>query len=423
MSAVPEAVKALLLDQRTHHCWDLWTFELTCGVTLRWTSSDIDLTVDGRLYRSEIAITRGKCKLTCGVENSTQEVTLSPGALDHEPSIAGVPMRQAIRAGLFDGAKTRLQWAYYEITRPPQLVGTIVRFTGTVGEIDGYKSKAVLTINSPLKRLDMQIPWKSYGAGCRYILGDADCGVDVSAFAVRGTVGAGSTNGTVVTDLAGDENAWAGGTVTVGGTDGVWWRRTIRASSGGVLYLKTPLPWAPVSGDPATVTPGCDKSFPALGESSQTVTIPAGLKIQGATASSWAGDRGVAMVGTSSSVTLPPGYYPEYDIKFTETIGEDGHTSYWWTRISNGMIVSNEHYYTVSITAPDTALVRVNDIPYGGQYTVTAAGIYTFSSADIGRQVVIRCATATGADRGCKRFRNIFSYGGMPLIPSPETAY
>lgn len=396
MSAVPEAVKALLLDQQPHHCWDLWTFELTCGVTLRWTSADIDLTVDGHLYRSEIAITRGKCKLACGVENSTQEVTLSPGALDHEPSIAGVPMRQAIRAGLFDGAKARLQWAYYEITRPPQLVGTIVRFTGTVGEIDGYKSKAVLTINSPLKRLDMQIPWKSYGAGCRYILGDADCGVDVSAFAVSGAVGVGSTNGAVITDIAGEDNAWAGGTVTVGGADGGWWRRTIRASSGGVLHLKTPLPWAPQDGDAVTVYPGCNKTAPTLGTVNATATIPDGLTVAVATADTFADDRGVTLIGLTHTTS---GHW------FPNEWSED---RIWVAG------------YTYS--DPDVAMVKVTGTPDAGQYALTG-NVYTFAATNIGRQVVISAGTATGGASGCWRFRNLSSFGGMLFIPSPETAY
>lgn len=396
MSTVPEAVKALLLDQRAHHCWDLWTFELTCGVTLRWTSADIDLTVDGHLYRSEIAITRGKCKLACGIENSTQEVTLSPGALDQEPSIAGVPMRQAIRAGLFDGARTRLQWAYYEITRPPQLVGTITRFTGTVGEIDGYKSKAVLTINSPLKRLDMQIPWKSYGAGCRYILGDADCGVDVSAFAVTGTVMAGSTNGTVVTDIAGEDNAWAGGTVTVGGVDGAWWRRTIRASQGGVLHLKTPLPWAPGIGEAINAYPGCDRSYPEIKEETYIGPVPNAMTVRISADDVFLDDKGVNLIGATRTTG---GEFIGWD--------NDGQPSY---------------APIVKIKDPDVKMVRVQNAPASGEYAILG-GQYLFSIEDLGKDIAIRCAKVTGADRGCRRFGNIKNYGGMPLIPSPETAY
>lgn len=164
MIAVSAELKALLLNREPHRVFDLWTFALTGGIALRWTSADIDLTVGGHAYLSQVNISRDKCKLTAGIETATQQVTISPDA-DSEPLIGGVPMRQAIRCGLFDGASARLEWAYYDLSFPPVLVGTILRFTGFVGDIDVYAAKATLTVDSPLKRLDLQIPWKAYGAG------------------------------------------------------------------------------------------------------------------------------------------------------------------------------------------------------------------------------------------------------------------
>lgn len=415
MSAIPDAVKALLLAQRPHHCWDLWTFTLVCGVTLRWTSADIDLTVNGETYLSEIVINRGKCALKTGVENSTQEVTLSPGSLDDEPAIAGIPMRQAIRSGLFDGAGGKLQWVYFELGAHRDPIGTIIRFNGTVGEINGFKSKAVMTLNSPLKRLDVQIPWKTYGAGCRYILGDADCGVSITDHATSGVVGSGSTNGTIVTTLDLDDGDYALGTVLVTSGEDAYFRRTIRTNVGGTLYLKTPLPWAPESGDAITVYPGCDKSAPTLASASQTATIPSGLTIQGATSETFAADGGVVMAGVSTTTTLAQGTYEEYDVYFDTESG-------YWKRISTGEWLSY-WTYSVTTTGASTTMTAVTGTPATGQYSVSSSGLYTFASADIGRNVTISTVTATGGACGCQRFHNVGRYGGMPYIPSPETAY
>lgn len=261
----PGAVKAMLLAQSPHFCCDLWTFVLTCGVTLRWTSADIDRTVGGNAFLSQVAISRDKCMLTTGLETATQEVTISPNDTEAELEVAGVPLRQAIRGGLFDGASVRLEWAYYEISAPRDLVGTVLRFTGMVGDIDAYGVKAKLTINSPLKRLDQEIPWKTYGAGCRFVLGDAQCGVNLSSFAVTGTVLAGSTNGSVKTSLTAASKSLDGGVLVLTTASGAVFRRSIRTNDSGVLSLRTPLPWAPQAGDTVSVTPGCDKSSGAKG--------------------------------------------------------------------------------------------------------------------------------------------------------------
>lgn len=259
MIDVSDDLRHLLTDRRPHRVFDLWTIALTSGLTLYWTSADVDLTVADRTYRSEVHLSRGKCKLTAGLETATQSLTISTDTA-RETRINGIPLRQAIRAGLFDGAAVRLVWAYYDLDYPPGLIGTILRFTGAVGDIDAFASKATLTINSPLKRLDLEIPWKMYGAGCRFILGDADCGADVAARSQTGRVVEGSTTGQLVTDRADTDGTWIGATLAVTSGDDATFRRTVRTNRGGVLILKTPLPWSPLAGDAFTLLPGCDKT-------------------------------------------------------------------------------------------------------------------------------------------------------------------
>jgi len=258
MIDIAPALKSMLTGRRPHRVFDLWTFSLPIGITLHWTSADIDLTVGGQTYSSVIRITRDKCKLTTGLETATQQVTISTDAAN-EMLIGGIPLRQAIRVGLFDGAAVRLEWAYYDLAYPPALVGTMLRFTGFVGDLDAFAAKAVLTVNSPLKRLDLQIPWKVYGAGCRFVLGDLSCGVNVADFAYSCTVMPGSTNGAVATDAY--DGSWVGGTLVLTSGADATFRRTIRAYYGnGIMLLKTPLPWAPAFGDTCALLPGCNKT-------------------------------------------------------------------------------------------------------------------------------------------------------------------
>jgi len=371
MIAISEALKSLLIERRPHRVFDLWTFTLTCGITLRWTSADIDLTVGGQIYSSAIRISRDKLHLTTGVETATLQTTISPDPAA-EPQINGVPLRQAIRGGLFDGASVRLESAYYDLAMPPALIGRILRFCGNVGDLDAFAAKAVLTINSPLKRLDLQIPWKLYGAGCRHVLGDVDCGVDLSTYAVPSQVQAGSTNGMVVTSLRGEPSCVGGTLVLTSGPDATF-RRTIRAQSGPAVFLKNPLPWAPAPGESLVILPGCNKTKPDITAASLQATIPSNL-ILPALSVPVASD---VTYGTDRGVTL------------------------------NG----------------DKAMVLVQDNPASGQYSVTVDGIYRFSADNVGRTVTILFTKLSGGVGGCRQFGNMARFGGMPYIPSPETAY
>ena len=391
LESSPGAVKTLLLAGRTHHCWDLWTFTLTCGIILRWTSADIDLTVGGNTYKSEVAISREKCKYTTGLETSTLDVTVSPNDTDNEYLVAGIPLRQAIRGGLFDGANVRLDWAYYELDM--EFVGAILRFTGSVGDIDAYGIKAKLTVNSPLKKLDQEIPTGLYGAGCRFVLGDVRCGVNLESFAVSGLAVSDSANGVVKTDISAETKSYDGGVLVHTSSDGAVFRRAIRTNTLGTFSLRTPLPWAPETGDTIKVYPGCDHSKPSFASASQTSTIPSGLTILAANATTFNADKGVMLIGLTTTI---PGYW-------------------------------NDDTWVEAVTtkAPDIVMTKVSGTPSGGQYAISG-NVYTFATENIGREVIISYETATGGLKGCRRFWGSAArlrFGGMPFIPSPETAY
>ena len=96
---------------------------------------------------------------------------------------------------------------------------------------------------------------------CRYTLGEPNCGVNIGAFAVAGSVQANASTMSIPCGLTDPAGRWNNGWVIMdsGVCQGV--RRGVRSYQPGVLQLSGPLPWAPAAGDAFTVYPGCDKTF------------------------------------------------------------------------------------------------------------------------------------------------------------------
>jgi hypothetical protein len=68
-------------------------------------------------------------------------------------------------------------------------------------------------------------------------------------------------------------------------------------------------------------------------------------------------------------------------------------------------------------------MVKVGGTPTTGQYALSG-GVYTFSSADIGRQVVVsyQRATANASAQCYAIYNNVARFSGAPCIPVPETS-
>jgi len=363
---------AALLASGQYTRADLYTFTLTNGVTLRWAAFATPIASGGNLWTPVgVRFLRDKWKVSLGLETDSLGVTLSVDPTD-EPAVNGVPLRQAVRAGLFDGAQVELDWAYLSGS-PLALVGTLNRFVGRVGVAEADRLGAKLSVDSPLKLLDLQVPWKSFGPGCRWTLGDSDCGVNLAAYAKTGAATAGASDGTIPTTLSDPDGTWSLGQIqfSSGANEGV--RRSIRTHTqpGGTLTLTAPLPFAPLPGDAFTVLPGCDHSMPAF---TQAVTVPAG----------------------GGTVTVAPG-------------AEDF--------VDQGVVYAS---------GPNTGtkLVLTSAAPAAGQYEVSG-NRYTFAAADAGAQLTVTYVAGPGTGQGtCARvFANLARFGGTPFIPAPELAY
>jgi uncharacterized phage protein (TIGR02218 family) len=113
------------------------------------------------------------------------------------------------------------------------------------------------------------MPRNLWQPGCVNSLGDASCGVDLSAFAVTGAALAGSTASVVGADIA---NAVSGyfdqGKITFTGGALTGLSRSVkqcRFGAPGAISLMAPFPSAPAAGDGFAIYPGCDKTLGANG--------------------------------------------------------------------------------------------------------------------------------------------------------------
>ena len=254
-----------LLASRQFYAADLYTFSLVGGGVLRLCAGDRGITVSGNRFsaqgpRIDRKDNKAKCHWKIGVEVDTLvfDVMPQPGDL-----VNGQPFLAACVQGAFDGAELTLERAFMA-NYGDTSVGTVVLFAGRVAEIDLGRAVATFTINSHLELLNQQLPRNLWQPGCVNSLGDASCGVDLAAYAIAGTVVAGSTAHLVNATLAQPSGYFDQGKLgfTTGANAGL--SRSVKSwvsGTPGVIALLAPFPQLPAAGDAFTIYPGCDKTL------------------------------------------------------------------------------------------------------------------------------------------------------------------
>jgi len=253
--ATPELV-ALLLSGDPVWVFDLYEFTLANGTVLRYTTADIDLEVDSGIYYASAAFERSKISEKAGLEVDNMEMMVHADDLDF---IGELEFHQALVRGALDGAYLVLRWVFYaDLASVPK--GTLIRFTGRLGDIVSGGLKAEITVKSDLEILSGKMPRNLYQAPCGHLLYDAGCGV--SRVAVYSTVKAGCTTTLLQTNLT-----QAAGWFDLGAlifTDGALNGeiRTVKSQAGdGSVRIIPPLIAAPASGDAFTIYSGCDRKL------------------------------------------------------------------------------------------------------------------------------------------------------------------
>lgn len=251
LNALRTASDAPLL---TAECYTIW---LTTGAVLTYTDLDIAVALNGYVYAANSVLVSGlKYRVSCGVNVDAQQVTIFARTSD---TIGGVPFLQALRQGLFDGARIQREKAFFTAWGSPP-IGSVVLFKGRVAQIDSIgRTSAQVTVASDLVLLDIDMPRNVYQANCQHVLYDASCGVASGTYSTQGTVGAGSTPSAIQWPGASDAHQQGAITFVSGANTGA--TATIKSAGNGVLQLAYPLPNAPAVGDVFSASYGCDHTM------------------------------------------------------------------------------------------------------------------------------------------------------------------
>ncbi len=243
---------------------DLYSFTLANGGgVLRYSSVDTPVRAGGRLFGLGPLCQDGGVASARGVQVSTVDITLYA---DARHTGAGKPFLDWVEDYGLDGASVTIEravaasFADLATTGP---VGTYLRFGGRVAGAQTLgATQVVVQAASWLDLLSTRLPADLYQTSCLNTLGDARCGVALSALGVAGTVAAGATQTAFASALA-EPPGWfslgkvaftsganAGATVTVKLYDGA-----------GGFQLVAPLQAPPGAGDGFVAYPGCALSM------------------------------------------------------------------------------------------------------------------------------------------------------------------
>src|SRR6185437_2918691 len=129
---------------------DLYTITLKSGTVLRYTTWDANLTVLGNTFLTGPPhIKRSHIEEKLGLDVSALDLEISASLSD---TINGVPVLQLIANGAFDGATLRIDRLFMDSLG--MQVGTVVRFSGIIGEVDEVgRTTAKLTVNALVQLL------------------------------------------------------------------------------------------------------------------------------------------------------------------------------------------------------------------------------------------------------------------------------
>lgn len=151
---------------------DLYTITLTSGTVLRYTTWDANLTVLGNTFLSGPPhIKRSQIEEKLGLDVSALDLEISASLSD---TFNGVPVLQLIANGAFDGATLRIDRLFMD--SQGNQIGTVVRFSGVIGEVDEVgRSAAKLTVSALVQLLSQQLPNIVLQPNCTNTLFDARC--------------------------------------------------------------------------------------------------------------------------------------------------------------------------------------------------------------------------------------------------------
>ena len=248
MQTIPTALAAHLAQEVTTlaRCWSIRRKD---GVTLYFTDHDANLTVDGYTYAAADSMTPSALSSQAG---------LAVDNLEFDGILSAASITEAdILSGRYDHAEITI----FMVNYADPTMGRLHLKTGWLGEVKLQGGGFIAELRGLSAQLQQSIG-EIYTSTCRAALGDARCGIDLSAYTFSGTVTGveaafafSDTGKTQATDY------FAGGVVhfTSGANSGL--SMEVRDFSAGRFGLFLPMPSAIAIGDSYSVSAGCDKQF------------------------------------------------------------------------------------------------------------------------------------------------------------------
>lgn len=236
---------------------DLYTIVLKNGSTLRYTTWDSSLSVLGNTYLTGPPhLKRSHIEEKLGLDVSSLDLEIAANLSD---TVNGSPILQLIANGAFDGAAVRIDRLFMDTSGTQ--IGTVVRFSGTIGAVDEVdRTSAKLTVDALVNLLNQQVPNIILQPNCTNTLFDARCTLNKASFAENLTVQPGSTvnkllSGSIQADIWYDNGQIL---FTSGTNSGLV--KAVKQYVNRQFFFNSPLPFTPGAGDTFTAYPGCDKT-------------------------------------------------------------------------------------------------------------------------------------------------------------------
>ncbi|KRE17778.1 beta tubulin [Bosea sp. Root381] len=250
MRAIPSALQDHLDQNATTLC-RCWSLTRRDGVVLGFTDHDLPLTFDGIVFAAATGLEAAE---------TAAELGFAIGGGEVAGAFAATGLNEAdLTRCLYDDVRVSVwlvNWA--EVSQ------RLLLETGFVGEIRRGDLGFTAEVRGLAKAFDEE-RGRLYMRSCSADLGDARCGVGLSA--VAGNVAASDGRlGLTAAALAGfADGHFTGGRLVFTGGGNVGFatevKRHAAAGGAGALQLWQAPPAAIAPGDTFTVSPGCDKSF------------------------------------------------------------------------------------------------------------------------------------------------------------------
>jgi uncharacterized phage protein (TIGR02218 family) len=228
-------------------CWKITRRD---GVVRGFTDHVRDLEVDGVTYRAASGYTRTAIRSSAdlAVDNLDVESVFADDGITEED----------LRAGRYDFAEVRMFLVDYKDLGE----GILKLRRGWLGEVSVRDGMYVAELRGMTQKLQMTVG-ELFTPDCAADLGDARCGVDLTALEESSMIDAAIGATAVETTLAQVTGWYDGGELTWTGGANAGQTVAVRSWDAGSTTLSLFLPalYPIQAGDAFTIRPGCDKTF------------------------------------------------------------------------------------------------------------------------------------------------------------------